>query len=371
MAEQDDKKEIFDLVDFKLKPISSAENIAPPFLINENAEDLLSLNVPLLSAQDAEKIADELDLDSAETIESDPIFDELSAPKLPAISKEDRARLQMQSPNRIHFYWSFKENPYKVLSRIFGDQTNYQLVAKLHNQTRDREEIFPIDSAGTAWFDVDADASYRVEIGFYAVSRPFVRLLFSNTLHTPRKNPSPRQDYSEYFAVNAAQFAKVLDSSGYSQDAHEVALAGDDIEAADRATETAFRQIFDQPETDFNTGDLNELRFVLLALASGHALEDLRGHVSPTLFDFLQKRRAELDSDKAFAALRENFGIGGEVEFDDYDEYGEYDRYIEDTNRAPVFGFSAVNFPRDLQLRPRRKKRPLTLPKFSPLSSLR
>ena len=313
--------------------------------------------------------------DVAETIEiEDPIFEQLAAPKLPELPKEDRARLQMQSPNRINFYWSFKENPYQVLNRIFGSQTNYQLVAKLQNQTNDREELFPIEADGSVWFDVDADSSYCVEVGFYAVSRPFVRILSSNTLQTPRKSPSPRQDYSEYFAVSADQFAKVLDVSGYQQDAFEVALAGDDIESADAATETAFSQIFDAEQGDFDQTKSGEWRFILLALASGYSLEELRGHVSPSLFAFLQSRAEELSAEKALAALQTNFDVSDDEIYEE--------EFIGET----VHGASLVNFPRSLKRRTLPKFAPLpsnketlssdasprlTLPKLKPLSSLR
>lgn len=369
MAEQDKKTENFTLEDFKLKPISSAETIKPPLSIDEDDEDILSLNTALATARNPKITGGELDLIGDESVleakaeESptkiaDPIFDELSAPKLPAMPKENRARLQMQSPTKIHFYWSFKENPYKILSRIFGGQTNYQLVAKLQNQTNNREEIFPIETDGAAWFDVDADSIYRVEVGFYAVSRPFVRILFSNTLPTPRKNPSPRQDYSEYFAVSANQFAKVLDVSGFRQDAFEVALAGDDLESANKATETAFAQILDAAESDFAAHQPGEWRVVLLALASGYALEDLRGQLSPRLFDFLQSRVEKLSAEKALTALQENFGVSDE------------EIYEAETVGETVFGASLINFPRRLKRRTLPSK-PNTLSKFTPISSLR
>lgn len=359
MAEKDKKVEDFALADFKLNPISSSENIKNSLVLNESDDDILSLNASGVTAQgltDAGELvlSDEEKVKDAETAEKeievkDPIFEALSAPTLPELSKENRAHLQMQSPNRVNFYWSFKENPYQVLNRMFGNQTNYQLVAKLLNQTNDREEFFPIEADGSAWFDVDADSSYRVEIGFYAVNRPFVRVLFSNTLQTPRKSPSPRQDYSEYFAVSADQFAKVLDVSGYQQDAFEVALAGDDIESADAATEAAFSQIFDAEKGDFDQTKSGEWRFILLALASGYPLEDLRGQISPSLFAFLQTHSEQLSAEKALAALQSNFDVSDD------------EIYEEESVGETVYGTSLVNFPRSLKRR--------TLPKFAPLPS--
>ena len=349
MTEKDDPIKEFALADFKLKPISSAETISRNFIIDENEVDILSLNA---AAPPAEAIGsvEETKVEEPEN----PIFKELSEPKLPELVKEDRARLQMQSPSKIHFYWSFKQNPFQTLNRVIGKQTNYRLIIKLINQTNEREELFPADAEGSAWFDVDADSTYLAEIGFYAVSRPFVRLMFSNSLQTPRKNPSSRQDYSEYFAVSADQFAKVLDVSGFQQDAFEVALAGDDIEFADSATETAFAQIFDVTESDFDRSKSSEMRFVLLALASGYAVEDLRGQINPSLFALLQSRAEKLNAEKALTALQENFGITATDEIDDVEE---------ETFGTAVFGGSLINFPRSLRHR--------TLPKLMPLSSIR
>jgi len=332
------------LEDFKLNPISSLDAIKANTTFDEIEADILSLNhaPQVLSAA---KITGE-----AAEIE-DPIFKELSAPELPELRRENRARLQMQSPTKIHFYWSIKTNPFQTLSRVFGGHTNYQLVAKLVNQTNDREEIFPVEAEGSAWFDTDADSTYQAELGFYAVNRPFVRLMFSNQIETPRRNPSPRHDYSEHFAVSAQEFAEVLDVSGFQQDAFEVALAGDDIESANEATQTAFSQIIGSPQIDSGENESSEIRFVLLALASGYTVENLRGHISRSLFAVLQEKGDELNAEKALAALQENFGVF------------TADEIIEEESfAATVFGASLINFPRFSKRR--------VLPKFSPVSSL-
>lgn len=354
MPEQNDNAKEFALEEYKLNPLSSAEAVSPKIFIDDSDEDILSLNTAKgdLENADLKVITEEPAIEQIES--EDPIFKELSEPKLPELARENRARLQMQSPNRIHFYWSFKANPFQTLNRVVGNRTNYQLIIKLVNQATAREELFPADAEGSAWFDVEADATYQAEVGFYAVNRPFVRLMFSNALRTPRKNPSPRRDYSERFAVSADQFARVLDVSGYSQDAFEVALAGDDIEAADEATKTAFGQIFDEAAaSDFDANQSSEWRYVLLALASGYRVETLRRQISPRLFAFLQTHGENLSREKAFAALQDNFGVA-EGEFDE----------AEETFGATVFGASRINFPRAL------KRRPLPM-KFAPLSSLR
>ena len=347
MTGKDKNIKEYALEDFKLTPISSGEFIKVDSATDEKAKDIISQNDSMPISADAE-LSDEQE---KATEPVNPIFKELSEPKLPELAKENRARLQMQSPTKIHFYWSIKNNPFQALNRMFGNQTNYQLVAKLVNQINEREELFPIETEGSAWFDVDADSTYRAEIGFYATSRPFVRVMFSNRIETPRKNPSPRRDYSPNFAVSANQFAEVLDVSGFQQDAFEVALAGDDIKSADTATQTAFSQIVGTRQSDFDENKSSEIRFILLALASGYSAENLRAHISPSLFDIIQSNSEKLSAEKTLAALQENFGAFTA------DEISE-----EESFAATIFGASLINFPRFSKRR--------ILPKFSPISSL-
>ena len=354
MTAKDKKSANFALGEFKLKPISSAEIIKPNLMADE---DVFSLDAPLPSSVETGAAAEiestddvAIDEENAATEIADPIFKELAEPKLPELSKENRARLQMQSPNKIYFYWSFKGNPFQTLRRVFGNQVNYQLVVKLVNRTNGREEIFPAEAEGSTWFDVDADSTYRAEVGFYAVNRPFVRVMFSNIVETPRQNPSSRRDFSPNFTVSAEQFAEVLDASGFEQDAFEVALAGDDIESANEATQTAFSQIVGTPPKDFDENKSSEIRFILLALASGYSAQDLRGHISPSLFAVLQSNTEKISAAKALSALQGNFGISSDGTFE------------EESFAATVVGASLINFPRF-------SKRSI-LPKFAPISSL-
>ncbi|MCA1622305.1 MAG: hypothetical protein LC778_00615 [Acidobacteria bacterium] len=177
---------------------------------------------------------------------------------------------------------------------------------------------------------------------------PFVRVMFSNTVATPRKNPSPLRDYSPLFIVSANQFAEVLDVSGFQQDAFEVALAGDDIKFTEDATENAFYQFIGKQENDFTQNNSSEIRFALLALASGIVLENLRGQISKNLFLKLQENVEKLSAEKALSALQENFGVFS-------------DEMTEEFFTPTVFGTSLINFPRVS-----RKK---FVPKFAPLSS--
>jgi hypothetical protein len=331
----------------KINSISSAETIKEEASTLED-DEILSLEIEPQVPLDAKIVNEESEI-LAEEIEEDPIFKELSEPKLPKLERENRARLQMQSPNKVFFYWSMKNNPYQILNRAFDGKTgSYTLVAKLINETRDREEIYPVEAEGDSWFDTDTGSTYRAEIGFYAPNRPFIRVLYSNTIETPRKSPSPQRASTADWAVSANQFAKVLDVAGFSQDAFEVAFAGDDRAFADTATESAFSQLVGTEPIDSVRHDLSEVRFALLALASGVKMENLREQVSLSLYNKMQENAEKLSAESAISALQENFG--------------EFENETEQM-LPTVFGASLINFPRTLKRK--------VLPKFSPLSSLR
>jgi hypothetical protein len=320
----------FSLTDFKLNLVSSAERL------HEGETHLLPENELKFAAGDGEEA--EIEIEDEEPSE---IFKELSEPKLPALPRENRARLQMQSPNRIFFYWSLKNDPFQTLQRMFGSRAaaEFTFVARLINKTSGAENLYRVPAAGSWWFDVESDAAYQVEVGFAAPNRPFIRLLFSNTIETPRSAPSPYFDLSPRFAVSAQEFAEVLDVSGYKQDAFEMALAGDEAAAAaDAATEQALSQLFGRHNFAART---NELRYVLFALAAGATLADLRGQISPTLFAELERlmteNAARLSAERIFNALQENFDLEG------FEETTEED--AEEISER-TFGASLVNFRR-------------------------
>jgi hypothetical protein len=262
-----------------------------------------------------------------------PEFLELATPKLPPLSRGNHARLLMQSPNRLYFYWSIGKNPFHTLNRALGQPGNYSLVLKLVNLLTEEEEIHPVDEKGNWWFSVDADSRYRAEIGFYAVSRPYIRVLFSNTVATPRKSPSPRTADTAEWRVPAHKFARVLDAAGFARDAFDVGLTGDDWDAADVATRSAFAQFTGRPHADFAGIGADELRYALFALASGVHLSELRALISERLFAILSSILG-LEAEKALAALKDRFEFDAE-EFE-----------IEEEVEPVVFGTSLVGFPR-------------------------
>jgi hypothetical protein len=216
---------------------------------------------------------------------------------------------------------------------------DYMLALKLVNLDRDTEELHRVDEEGSWWFNVDADQRYRAEIGFYSPSRPFVRILFSNTVATPRKSPSQRTADAAHWKVTSDRFAKILDVSGFSQDAFDVALAGDEPETADSLSRTALAQLTGE-SVSYADLEAQEIRLALLLLASGATLESLRSRISPRLFAILQANVERLGSEETYRVMSEHFDLEGE-EFD-----------VEETGPT-VYGASLVNFPRRLRTRRR------------------
>ncbi len=278
-----------------------------------------------------------------------PVFRELATPKLPQLPKTARGRLLMQSPNRLFFYWSVGANPFQKLNKVLGRQTaGYALVLKLVDLKRETERIFPAEPDGSWWFDVEANGSYRAEIGFYAPNGPYVRVLYSNVIDTPRRNPSPRVDTESDWALPSESFARVLEAAGFTEDAFDVALAGDDRAAADAATHDAFGEFLDQDDLDTTGIDADEIRNTMLLIASGASLESMRWEMSPKLFAILEQA-GQVDSERALEALRSRFAI-------------EDSELSEEEFGPAVFGASIVNFPkRRIRTRPR-APRPVSSP---------
>ena len=283
-------------------------------------------------------------LDPSATLDDmPPVFRELALPKLPTLAHTSRARLLMQTPNRLFFYWSLGPNPFQRLNRALGAHTaSYSLVLRLVDLKRDSEQLHPAEAEGSWWFHVEADGEYRAEIGFYAPNRPFVRALYSNAVQTPRKNPSPRVATDADWTISSDRFAQVLEVAGFTQDAFEVSIAGDDVESAQLETRDAFAELLGVADVDSDGISPDEIRLAMLLLAAGYSLEGLRWKISPALFALLQKHAAKLSAERAASVLRERFDVETDEITEDEEEFG-----------PAVFGVSSINFPR--RLRTRRK----------------
>ena len=256
-----------------------------------------------------------------------PVFEMLASPVLPRLARQNRARLQMQSPNRLHFYWTVGPDPYRTLSQAVPDAEHYTLVIRLRDMRRGAEELHTAEAEGSRWFHVEADTEYIAEVGFYAPSRPFVRILASNTIVTPRKSPSPRAAEEAQWRILSDKFAQVLDAAGFEEDAFDVA-AGLNADPAEDAI-SALSVVTGQAAEKGSGYDSDEIWRMLRALSEGATLEAIRFQTSPALFAILQERVGEIDLESVRQAIENRFG---DEEFDE--------------TLPAVFGVSRVNFPR-------------------------
>jgi len=254
-----------------------------------------------------------------------PVFKLLAAPQLPELKHEARARLMMQSPTRLYFYWSIDSRSYQALQKTLGGETgDYTLALRLSNLTTDVEELHAVEPDGNWWFNVDPDNEYRAEIGFYSSSRPFVRILFSNTITTPRKSPSPHSANEARWAVTTHAFAEVLEASGFEEDAFEVIRSEANLDLR-----ASFAAHVGADENAFSEFDSNELYRALSQLVAGIPIEELKWKITAQLYAILQAHLSRLSP----SAIERGLSISAasnETEFETFS----------------AVGGSLVNFPR-------------------------
>jgi len=244
--------------------------------------------------------------------EMSPVFKLLARPELPKLKHESRARLMMQSPTRLYFYWSVGRNSFHALHRAVGGAGDYHLVLRLLDLTDDVEELHPIEAEGSWWFNAVPGKEYRAEIGFYSASRPFIRILFSNTVATPRKGPSPHSALEARWAVTTHDFAKVLDASGFEEDASDVVRSESDSEIVRR-----FARLI-AAKQDVLAADSSELRRGLDMLASGAPIEDLKFKVASDVYALLSANLGKL----TLESLKTEIGVTEETEFETFSAVG-------------------------------------------------
>jgi 5-carboxymethyl-2-hydroxymuconate isomerase len=155
---------------------------------------------------------------------------------------------------------------------------------------------------------------------------------------TPRKSPSRRAADGSEWRVTADKFAEVLDATGFSRDAFDVVLTGDDASATDNLTHIAFARLIGETARTVESISTEEIRYAMLAIASGRSLEEIRFQVGAALFAVLQANTERLTPQKAAAVLSEYFEID-EIVFE------------EEEAAATVFGASLVHFPKKFRTR--------------------
>jgi len=340
-AENEETRELEKALDERIREFTAieAEKVSSHTLVSTN-EETAELPVKVENIKQKTPIVPE----------RSEAFKKLAEPILPQPEKRNRARLQMQSPTKLYFYWSMTEDPFQKLNRALHSRSNnYTLVIKLIDISRDTEEISPCEASGSWWFDVESGREYRAEVGFYSPSRPFVRVMFSNTVPTPKQSPSRVPSVESQWSVSADKFAQVLDVSGFKRDAFDVALAGDDVVYSDQQAFSALRRFTHKPidARDFHAEDI---RYALFALASGYKLDELRSRISARLFAILQGNEADSNKAAARDAVEKHFTA------ETYD-------ITEEIMEPAVFGATRVHFQKRFRTVPRSGR-------FEPLSSL-
>lgn len=279
---------------------------------------------------------------NAEAIEKD----ELVAEFLPELPSQNIAKLYLQSPNRIFLYWSVAGNPYETLQKAFGNRAgNYQLVTKLVNLQTNAESLAPADFNGNWWYNVRSNTAYRIDLGFYAQNRPFIRLLSSNVVRTPRSAPSSRTDTAADWIVSTKQFAQVLTVSGYSHDVLGIVFGGDEATeigalSAENSTLAVANHFASVAPDEIN---LAELRWLLISLAAGAPFTALQNRLSKATLHWIEQVLAAnpeaLEPENVRSVLAAIFGSEFVEMFTDQNTFG-WQRL------APVaVGASAIHFP--------------------------
>ncbi len=265
---------------------------------------------------------------------------------LPDVYHVDRIRLFAQSPRKLYLYWEFARNPFETLRRAFGAAAaRYALVVRLVSVETGEISWHEAAPSRSQWFNVQPDHAYRAEVGFFARGRAFIRLLSSNTMHTPRAGVARQAALTDEFHVTAEEFAQVLDEAGYSSDALEVSLEAADIATDDAATLFIAAHLGGTQVSQVSINDLAELRSLLVAIVLGISPEDLSGLLSPSLGRWLaevQREHAEaLRSEHLLEILRSTLGLQTSLAgFEDADEAA-----MRRVARF-VVGSSQVNMPR-------------------------
>ncbi|MBX7063072.1 MAG: DUF4912 domain-containing protein [Pyrinomonadaceae bacterium] len=287
-------------------------------------------------------------------VERSRAFNILADVELPKRPRQNRARLLMQSPTKLYFYWSLREDPWQQLHKAFGEHgsAGYMLVLKLKDLSRDVEEMHRVEREGNWWFEVEPDGNYSAEIGFYSPSRPYFRVVHSNQIATPRRGPSPQPARDADWRISANKFAQVLDVSGFQRDAFDVAMVGDDHFGAMNRSERALAGLIGNTDLSFNGISPEDIRYALLLLATGTSVKQLRDRIGTALFRLLSASSTKLDPDAARNALSEHFEI-------------DETEWAEEESEFTSIGGSRVNFPKRLRAR----RLPAYSPRYNPVSS--
>lgn len=145
--------------------------------------------------------------------------------------------LLAQSPETLFLYWHHATDPHSTLRKALGEAAaSYRLAVRLVDDASGEEILQDASDTGTLWFDVKPGRAYRADVGFVGDGRPFVRVMSSAVVQTPRKGVSQIIDDVHEFQLTAPEFASVLKEAGYAADALEISLEAANAQTGDRTT---------------------------------------------------------------------------------------------------------------------------------------
>jgi hypothetical protein len=144
---------------------------------------------------------------------AEPIVD--TGLPIPSHYDFDMMRVLVQDPFRLFCYWQLKDNPFDRLRRVFpaGDTDGFHTVLKLIDETNNISVFFHAAYTHEYWFSVFPDRDYRVELGVRSSRYGYIKLLSSQTAHTPRGGPSDRAAPEEDYRIEADEYLEVLRAS--------------------------------------------------------------------------------------------------------------------------------------------------------------
>lgn len=270
-----------------------------------NQTDKDAENAPENAAEISEKTT-ETDAEDNKSAEKSDVSEEyietefarfLAQEELPALPSDDRIQLLLQSPTRILLYWTLGRHHFSTLQKAFGARAaEYTPAVRLTEKPQRQTRLHTVEERGEFWFnDVAPDTEFFAEIGFYAPNTPFISILKSNKVSTPRLSPSHRTASDEEFFVRPAEFAEILAASGLENETESLRFETATRGEADERTREVLALLEDEKETAEKTFplDLLEIRWVLVSLAAGAALEAIKDSVSPETAEWLAETSSE------------------------------------------------------------------------------
>jgi hypothetical protein len=154
---------------------------------------------------------------SVPKVEPEKTVDDVRTSNSPAhLVKADTINLIATAPRRLFVYWSHARDPFRALEEAFGKvASKYSLAVRFVNLTNGHEEIREATAPRWQWLEAAPGVDYRADVGFAGNGLPFITVLSSAVVRTPRETISPNADASREFHVSEAQFSVLLKETGF------------------------------------------------------------------------------------------------------------------------------------------------------------